>query len=383
MSRIDRLPPYLFVEIDAQKRRALAEGRDVVDLGIGDPDRPTPAALVDVMAAAVRDVAHHRYPAGAGSPRLRRAIAGWLRRRHGATVDPEDQVVVLIGSKEGLAHLPLALLEAGDRVLVPDPGYPVYAEAAILAGGEPVRYPLRAEDGFLPDPDRLAGLIDARTRLLVVNSPHNPTGALAGSDLWGRLLELTRARGLVLVNDGAYLEVVEGPDPARSLLAAADPASDRVLELHSLSKTFNMTGWRVAFAAGHPELVRALRRVKDSVDSGVFGAIQEVAVHALGPAFAELCGPVLSVYPPRRRLVAEALRTVGIEVFPARASFFVWARVPPGEDSLGFCRRVLREHDVVVTPGVGFGPGGEGWFRVSLTAPDERIAEAARRLGRL
>lgn len=383
MSRLRLLPPYLFAEIDAARRAAVAAGRDVVDLGIGDPDRPTPAALVDAAAAALRRPEHHRYPANAGGAPLRQAVAAWLRRRHGAAADPDRHVLALIGSKEGLGHLPLALLAEGDEALVPDPGYPVYSQATVLAGGRPVPYRLRAEHGFRPDWEELARLVTPRTRLLYLNYPHNPTGAGADADLLRQAVAFGARHGLVVAQDAAYLEVAFGAERPPSLLAVADLERERVVEFHSLSKTFNMTGWRVGFAVGHAAVLRDLARVKESLDSGVFGAVQEAAAAGLGEAFPALLAETLAPYPRRRAAVTAALAAAGVEVFPAAATFYIWARVPGGGSSLDFCRHVLDALDLVLTPGVGFGAGGEGWFRISLTAPDARIDEGARRLRRL
>ena len=383
MARIDKLPPYLFTSIDRAKRALLASGRDVVDLGIGDPDRPTPGILVDVMAEAVRDAANHRYPSNRGSDGFRRAVADFMARRHNVAVDPATQVLALVGSKEGIAHLPLALLEEGDRVIGPDLGYPVYGSSTLLAGGVYVPYGLRAKGGFLPDPAEIGGLVDDRTRLLILNSPHNPTGSVASADDYRAVLASVRGRGCVVSNDAAYIEVPAGARRATSLLAACDATSERVIEFHSLSKTFNMTGWRIGFAVGHPEVIASLDRVKQNIDSGAFTAVQVTAVAALGDDFEDLLAEVTGVYAARRAEIAAALSEAGIEVFPSAGAFYIWARVPNGEGSLEFCARVLEEHALVVTPGLGFGPGGEGWFRVSLTASDERITEGARRLRRL
>ena len=381
MGRLDKLPPYLFSAIDAAKEKARSAGVAVVDLGVGDPDLPTPAALVEVMARAVADPTNHCYPAQKGEPLLKEAIARWLARRHGVTVDPVSQVLVLVGSKEGLGHLPLTCVQEGDNVLVPDLGYPVYGQATILAGGEPRAFGLPAANGFIPDLAELEGLMDTRTRMLFLNYPNNPTGAVADSGFWSRLIELCREKDVILVNDAAYLEVtLDGSRPA-SLLKVADPAKDRVIELHSLSKMFNMTGWRIAFAAGHPEVVGDLGRVKESIDSGVFTAVQDTAAHALGEAFETLLNGVMAVYPERRRLMVDALEKAGFEVYDATAPFYVWCRVPAGETSVEFCSRALEEIGVVVTPGTGFGAGVEGWFRISLTASDEDVAEGARRIG--
>ncbi len=380
MGRLAKLPPYLFSAIDKAKSEARARGVKVVDLGIGDPDRPTPQALVDVMAAAVTDPAFHRYPAQRGTGKLKGAIASWLEKRHGARVDPASQILVLIGSKEGLGHLPTTCVEEGDNVLVPDLGYPVYGQATLLAGGTPREFALKAANGFLPDLAELERLADDRTRMIFLNYPNNPTGAVAGADFWKTMVAFCAERNIRLVNDAAYLEVVPGGESALSLLKVADPGRDRVIELHSLSKMFNMTGWRIAFAAGHPELVGDLSRVKESMDSGVFEAVQETAAYGLGEAFDGLLQDVMAVYPERRRIITEALTKVGIEVFPSPATFYVWARVPTDESSIQFCSRALEEIGTVITPGLGFGPGGEGWFRISLTASDEAIAEGAERL---
>ncbi len=380
MGRLEKLPPYLFSAIDAAKAEARAAGVAVVDLGVGDPDRPTPQALLEVMCEAVRKPANHCYPAQKGDALLKQAIAGWLARRHGVKVDAVSQVLVLIGSKEGLGHLPLAYVEEGDNALVPDLGYPVYGQATILAGGQPRLFALRAENGFRPDLAELERLMDDRTRLLFVNYPNNPTGATGDADFWRELIALCGRRGVVLVNDAAYLEVTLDGSRPLSMLKLADPAADQVLELHSLSKMFNMTGWRIAFAAGHPEVVGRLGRVKESMDSGVFTAVQETAVHALGESFAELLAGVVEAYPERRRIMVAALADAGIEVFPTTATFYVWCRVPGKESAVDFCGRALREVGLVVTPGNGFGPGGEGWFRISLTASDADIAEGARRI---
>ena len=379
MGRLDKLPPYLFSAIDAAKQRARAKGVAVVDLGVGDPDLPTPKALVDVMIEAVGRPANHCYPAQYGSGALKQVIADWMEKRHGVKVDPTTQVLVLIGSKEGLGHLPLTCVEEGDNTLVPDLGYPVYGQATLLAGGQPRTFALKAKKGFLPDPQEIDELSDDRSRMVFLNYPNNPTGAVAGSEFWQEMLKVTRRKDLILVNDAAYMEVVNGDIKPVSLLKVANPLEDKVIELHSLSKIFNMTGWRIAFAVGHPEVVGALGRVKESMDSGVFTAVQETAAFGLGDSFDELLSQVMAAYPDRRRVMEKALKEKGFEVFPSPATFYVWSRVPEGQSSIDFCGRVLEELGVVVTPGVGFGTGGEGWFRISLTASDQDIAEGARR----
>lgn len=380
MSRLDKLPPYLFAEIDAACERARAAGVDVIDLGVGDPDRPTPRPLLEVAAVALKDPEHHRYPANRGSRRLREAIARYMRRRFGVEVDPDREVVALLGSKEGIAHLPLAVTRPGDAVLVPDPGYPVYTQGAVLAGIDPIAFPLRPERAFLPDPGEIEALADDRVRLLWLNYPNNPTGAEAGTGLLRPLVSLASRRGWILANDAAYVEVsLDGHRPV-SLLEAVDHRQQRVIEFHSLSKTFNMTGWRLGFAVGSADVVGNLARAKLTIDSGPFGAVQEVATFALGDIFPELLAECLRPYPRRRQVLVEALEAAGIEVFHTAATFYVWARVPAGETSLGFCARLLKVAGIVATPGVGFGARGEGWFRLSLTAPDARVDAAAQRL---
>ncbi len=290
MARLDRLPPYLFAEIDAACARARAAGVDVIDLGVGDPDRPTPKALVEVAAIALKDPEHHRYPANSGSRRLREAIARYMRRRFGVEVDAEREVVALLGSKEGIAHLPLAVTDPGDAILVPDPGYPVYTQGAVLAGVTPIAFPLTADRAFLPDPAEIDARANDRVRLLWLNYPNNPTGAEAGAGLLRPFVDLAARRGWILANDAAYVEMsLDGHRPV-SLLEAVDHRRQRVIEFHSLSKTFNMTGWRVGFAVGHPEVVGALARAKLTIDSGPFGAVQEVATFALGDVCEESAG---------------------------------------------------------------------------------------------
>jgi LL-diaminopimelate aminotransferase len=383
VGRLDKLPPYLFSTIDAAKDKARAAGVQVVDLGVGDPDLPTPRALVEIMAAAVADPKNHCYPAQRGDLKLKQAIASWFQRRHGVALDPVSQILVLIGSKEGLGHLPLTCVEEGDNTLVPDLGYPVYGQATLLAGGEPRPFGLAVDRGFLPYPAEIDGLCDEHSRMIFLNYPNNPTGAVADEAFWQEMLTVARRRNLVLINDAAYMEVLNpaviGSTLPASLLKVADCSSDRVVELHSLSKMFNMTGWRLAFAAGNARVVGDLGRVKDSMDSGVFTAIQDVAAHALGDDFDSLLGEVQAAYPGRRATMESALREAGFEIFPSAATFYVWVKVPGGEGSIDFCARALDEIGVVVTPGLGFGSGGEGWFRISLTASDEDIAEGARR----
>ncbi len=380
MGRLDKLPPYLFSAIDEAKNKARAQGVEIVDFGVGDPDLPTPEPLVNRMMEAVANPEGHQYPAGKGGGDLRRAIALLMETRYGVTVDPDTEVLVLIGSKEGLGHLPLTCVEEGDNTLVPDLGYPVYGQATLLAGGEPRTFPLKAENAFLPDLDHLAGLMDSRTRMLFLNYPNNPTGAVAGPEFWRKVTDLAASKDVVLVNDAAYQEVTFTPEAQTSLLQVADCRVNRVIELHSFSKMFNMTGWRIAFAVGHAGVISNLARVKESMDSGVFTPVQDVAAFALGDGFEKLLAGVMAVYPPRREVIQNALREAGYEIYASGATFYVWARVPAGFSSMEFCSRALQDIGVVITPGNGFGTGGEGWFRISLTASDGDIAEGAKRI---
>jgi LL-diaminopimelate aminotransferase len=374
--RLGRLPPYLFDEIDKAKRRAAEKGTKVIDLAVGDPDLPTPSKIVDRMKEAVGDPANHRYPGYAGSPALRCAIASWFRGRFGVTLDPEHEVLVLIGSKEGLGHLPMAVVNEGEGVLVPDPGYPVYENMSLMAGAEIRRFGIREENSFLPDLAELEAAGDAR--LLFVNYPNNPTGAVANPDFFNSLIDFARSRGVIVCNDAAYSEITFGGYRSQSILAA-EGAMECAIEIHSFSKTFNMTGWRIGFAAGNREILKALAQVKVNVDSSVFGAVQAAAETALSVNHDEN----LRVYERRRGLAFEKLRQMGCHFFMPRGTFYVWARAPGGLSSMEFAVRLLERTGVSVAPGSGFGKNGEGWFRVALTRPEAEIAEGLERMAGL
>ncbi len=372
------LPPYLFADISRTVSRLRAEGQDVISLGIGDPDLPTPEPIIEALTRAARDPVNHRYPESEGLPELRAAIADWYWRRFGVSLDPNSEVVPLIGSKEGIAHIPLALIDPGDIVLVPDPGYPVYTSGAVFAGGEVFYLPLKEERGFLPDLGTVPTEVARRAKLLWINYPNNPTGATADGAFFQEVIEFARQFDIVVCHDAAYTEVAfDGYRPDSFLQVAG--ARDVGVEFHSLSKTYNMTGWRVGMAVGNPELIRALTQVKTNFDSGIPQAIQWAAVTALrGPN--EWVEANNRVYRRRRDLAVEALRAAGFEVRPPKAGFYLWVRTPNGQPSIEFALRLLEATAVVVTPGVGFGPNGEGYFRISLTTPDDRLEEALRRL---
>ena len=378
-SRVERLPPYLFARISqliAQKR---SEGVDVISFGIGDPDLPTPGHILDALKRAADDPANHRYPETEGLPALRAAMAAWYRRRHGVELDPDAEVVSLIGSKEGIGHLPLCVVDPGEAVLVTDPGYPVYEVGAMFAGADVVRLPLREEDGWLPRLDDVPDAVAARARLLWLNYPNNPTGAVADEAFFEQAVEWARRRDIWIAHDLAYADVTFDGYVAPSILEL-DGAREVAIEFNSLSKSFNMTGWRVAMAVGNPTLVDALTRVKSNLDSGVPQAIQEMAITALeGPL--DAVESHNEIYERRRDRVVEALRGLGLRVDPPRASLYVWARLPVGEQSsAAYAERLLEETGVVVTPGIGYGAAGEGYVRLSLTLPDERVDEGLSRL---
>ena len=376
-SRLQSLPPYLFADLDRKKAELESRGVDVISFTIGDPDLPTPEPIVAAARQALGRADNHRYPAYAGSGEFRRAAAAWMKRRYGVDLDPDRQLVALIGSKEGIAHLPFALLEPGQVALCPEPGYPVYANATLLAGGRPVFLPLRPENDFLPDLDAVDPGTARQARLLWLNYPNNPTGAVAGLDFFARAVDFCRRHDILLCSDAAYSEVVLSGEPAPGVLQVPG-AEDTAIEFHSLSKTFNMTGWRVGFAAGNAGAVAALLGFKTNVDSGVFGVVQQAA-EAAWRAWPEIVEPTLAEYRRRARLLAEGLRRLGLEVQPPRATFYLWPEVPGGDD-VAFTERLLEQTGVLVTPGSGFGPSGRGFVRLCLTQPLERIDQA---LGRL
>jgi LL-diaminopimelate aminotransferase len=373
-----RIPPYLFAEIDRKVAAKRAAGVDVITLDIGDPDMPTPSHIVEAGTRALRDPANHRYPSYYGLRALRVAVAEWYGRRFEVELDPDTEVLPLIGSKEGIAHLPIALVDPGDAVLCPDPGYPVYVTGAIMADAEPYHLPLREENGFLPDLAAIPDDVVRRARLLWLNYPNNPTAAVATDEFFRQAIEFCREHDIVLAHDAPYTEIAFDGYRAPSILEY-EGARDVAVEFHSLSKTYNMTGWRAGMAVGNAEVVKLLGQVKTNVDSGIFQAVQLAAIEAMEepPEWLEHRNAVLR---SRHVMVREALAAIGIDVPQPRATFYLWARVPAGFDSIGFAARVLDEVGVNITPGVGFGACGEGYFRVSVTAPDARVEEACERL---
>jgi len=379
--RVEQLPPYLFARISELIAAKRAEGVDVISFGIGDPDLPTPGYLLDRLAEASRDPANHRYPESDGLPELRQAIARWYRTRHGVELDPDAEVVPLIGSKEGIAHLPLCLIDEGDVSLVTDPGYPVYEIGTMFAGGETVRLPLREEDGWLPRLDEVPGEVAVRARILWLNYPNNPTGAVAPISFFETAVKWARANDVVIAHDLAYADVTFGGYVAPSILEV-DGAREVAIEFNSLSKSFNMTGWRIAMAVGNAAVIDALTRVKTNVDSGIPQAIQQMAITALDDPRDSITSHNL-IYERRRDRVVEVLRELGLRVDPPQASLYVWARLPEAEQSSAeFAGRLIEATGVVVTPGASYGDGGEGYIRISLTLPDDQLEAGLDRLSR-
>jgi LL-diaminopimelate aminotransferase len=376
--RLEAVPAYMFAELErrvAEKRQA---GVDVISLGIGDPDRATYPHIVEAMQAAVADPANHRYPTNRGREEFRRACAGFYADRFGVEIDPDSEAIPAIGAKECIYHLCFAFLDAGDVALAADPGYPVYTAGPALAGAEAVLMPLRPELGFVPDLGTIPGEALARARLLFLNYPNNPTGAVVPEGFFERVVELARQHEVLVVHDNSYSETTYDGYVAPSFLAT--PGAKQVgIEVFSLSKGFNMTGWRCAAVLGNADAIASYWRLKTNVDSGLFEAVQLAGAAALtGPR--EPIEQTNAVYARRRDLVMDALRGIGVRIEPPRGTIYVWAPVPDGHTSASFAARVLEEAAVVVSPGSMYGPSGEGFFRISLTTPDDRIADAMERI---
>jgi len=376
--RLKRLPPYLFAEIDRKKREVLARGVDVIDLGIGDPDLPTPPHIIQALQRAAEDPENHRYPSYEGMPAFRQAVADWYAKRFNVRLDPEQEVLTLVGSKEGTAHMPLAFVNPGEVVLVPDPGYPVYAAGTWFAGGEVHWMALRRDNGFLPDLEAIPAETARRAKLMYLNYPNNPTAAVATREFFARVVSFARSHGILVCHDLMYSELkFDGYEPPSFL--EIEGAREVAVEFHSLSKTYSMTGWRLGFCVGNGAALAGLGKVKTNVDSGVFQAVQYAGIAALtGPQ--ELPEQYRRTYQKRRDVAVGGLKALGWDVDVPKGTFFVWAPVPGGLDSRSFATRLLEEVGVVVTPGVGFGPSGEGFYRIALTVAEARLAEAMARL---
>jgi LL-diaminopimelate aminotransferase len=379
--RVRSLPPYLFAAIDKMKQEALAKGVDVIDLSIGDPDLPTLPHIVEAMKQAVEKPEHHRYPSYEGMLSYRMAVSDWYRRRFGVGLDPQTEVLSLIGSKEGIGHIPLAFVNPGDVVLVPSPGYPVYPVSTLFAGGEPYMMPLKEENGFLPDLGAIPGDVLGRAKLMFLNYPNNPTAALAPRGFFEKAINLAKKHNIIVCHDAAYSEVYFDDRKPMSFLEI-DGAMEVGMEFHSLSKTFNMTGWRIGFAAGNREVIGGLGKIKTNLDSGVFQAIQEASIVALATDDTILAR-VRRTYQERRDALYQGLTELGIRAQKPEASFYLWAKVPHPFDSSSFVAHLLQKAGVLGTPGVGFGAPGEGYIRFALTQPVERMQEAVERIRKL
>jgi LL-diaminopimelate aminotransferase len=376
--RVDRIPPYLFAELERKIAEKRAAGVDVISLGIGDPDTPTPARIVEAMKRALDDPSTHRYPSNRGRREFREAVAAFYGSRFGVELDPETQVMPAIGGKECIYNLNFAFLDEGDVALAADPGYPVYTGGPLLAGAEPVLTPLLPERGFVPDLGAIPADARERARLMFLNYPNNPTGAVVPDGFFDEVAGFARANDVLAVHDNAYSELTFDGYVAPSFLAAAG-ALDVGVEVFSLSKSYNMTGWRCAAIVGNADAIAAYWRLKTNVDSGLFEAVQLAGAEALsGPQ--DDVEALRSLYARRRDLVLDALAEIGIELEPPRGTIYVWAPVPEGHTSTSFAEQVLERAGVVVGPGSAYGPNGEGFFRISLTIDDERLAEAVERM---
>jgi LL-diaminopimelate aminotransferase len=379
--RITALPPYLFAEVDRAKQQKIKEGVDVVDLGVGDPDTPTPDYVIESLCKAVRNPETHQYPSYSGSNVFRDAAAQWCAERFGVKLDPATEVITLIGSKEGIAHIPLAFVNPGDYTLCPNPAYPVYAIGTTLADGIPYDMPLREENGFKPDLSAIPKDIVKKSKMIFVNYPNNPTAAIADKKYYKEVVDFGRDNGIIVISDNAYSEIAFDGYKAPSILEIPG-AMDCCVEFHSLSKTSNMTGWRIGFIAGNKDIVAGLGKVKMNVDSGAFLAVQLAGIEALQRSKDFLPG-LNKMYQDRRDALCAGLKSLGLNVTKPKATFYVWAPIPEKYTSIGYAKYLLDSAGIVGTPGVGFGKYGEGYIRFSLTSPIERIQIAVERMKKL
>jgi len=376
--RVKDLPPYLFASIDQMKQKAIQKGVDIINLGVGDPDLPTPSEIIRALQRAVENPLHHQYPSYDGMKSFRQAVASWYEKRFGVSLDPDREVLTLIGSKEGIGHIPLALVNPGDAVLIPSPGYPVYQAATLFAGGQPCTFPLLKENGFIPILSEIPKPILKKSRLLFINYPNNPTAATADLAFFEELASFAKENQIIVCHDAAYSEIYYNGLQQPSFLQARG-AKEVGIEFHSLSKTFNMTGWRLGFAVGHAGVISALGKIKSNIDSGVFQAVQEAGITALNLGPAQL-DAIRSTYQGRRDAFIPLLKELGFKVETPKAAFYVWVETPQGYGSMEFTKLLLEKSGIVTTPGIGFGEAGEGYNRMTLTVPKERLLEAAQRI---
>jgi len=379
-ARLKQLPPYLFAELDRKKDEVRAKGVDVIDIGVGDPDLPTPDHIIDSLCKAAHEPRFHRYPSYSGMNDFRKAVAAWTLKRLGVTLDPLKEVVSLIGSKEGIAHIPLAFINPGDVVLVPSPAYPVYKTATIFADGIPYEMPLLKENGFLPDLDIIPAEILLKAKMIFLNYPNNPTAATATPEFFAKVVAFANKHNIMVCHDYAYSEMAyDGYQPPSFL--ATPGAMEVGIEFHSLSKTYNMTGWRIGWAAGNREIIAGLGQIKSNIDSGIFEAIQIAGIEAMRDDDTWLA-KMRAIYTERRDVVVAGLAKLGLKTISPKATFYVWVEVPQGYDSAGFVAHLLENCGICCTPGNGFGGPGEGYFRIALTVSKERLQEALDRIAK-
>ncbi len=377
--RIKRLPKYLFVEIDAKKQEMIKKGEDIIDMGIGDPDMPTPLPVIDEMKKSVEDPLNHKYPSNKGLKVFRESIAKWFKKRFSVNLDVDNEILPLLGSKEGIAHIPFAFISSKDDiVLVPDPGYPVYNSATIIAGGQPYKMPLLKKNGFVPDFSAIPEGVLKRARIMHLNYPNNPTSAIVDKSFFKEVIELAKKYNIIICHDAAYTEISYGDYRAPSFLEV-DGAKEVGIEFHSFSKTYNMTGWRIAFAVGNKDIINGLAKVKSNMDSGIFQAVQYAGIAALNMDD-DFIKERNKIYEERKNTLVEGLKNIGFDVFEPKATFYVWFSVPRGFTSQSFAMKVLEEAKVIITPGNGFGESGEGYVRAALTVDSSRIKEAIERI---
>lgn len=377
-TRIKKIPPYLFAEIDKKREAAIKRGVDVISLGIGDPDLPTPGYIIESLYRSVQNPANHQYPSYIGSLNFRKAVADWYRRRYNIELDPETEVMALIGSKEGIAHMFWAYIDPEDYALIPDPAYPVYKTGTIFAGGVPYIMPLRAENNFLPDLSAIGIEIAKKAKLMFLNYPNNPTAAVASLEFFQRVVDFAREHNILVCHDSAYIDITFDGYKAPSILQAQG-AKDVCVEFGSLSKPFNMTGWRIGYAVGNKEALANLAVIKTNIDSGQFNSIQDAAIDALeGPE--DQINRMIEVYKKRRDLVVNTLKNIGIDIEKPKGTFYIWAPVPHGYTSAQFAEMLLEQTGVIVSPGNAYGNYGEGYFRISLTISEARLIEALERM---
>jgi LL-diaminopimelate aminotransferase len=379
--KLKKLPPYLFARIDDMKAEALKKGIDLIDISIGDPDIPTPTHIVDAMKVAVEKPEHHQYPSYAGMLSYREAVASWYKRRFGATLDPSSEVLSLIGSKEGIGHLPTAFINNGDIVLYTSPGYPVYQIGALFAGGSGYELPLYEKNGYFPDLKGIPSDVLEKAKLMFLNYPNNPTAATATKAFFKDLIDFALKYNIIVCHDAAYTELYYDGEKPLSFMQI-EGAKEVGIEIHSLSKTYNMTGWRVAFAVGNKDVIGGLGKVKSNLDSGIFQAVQEAAIVALETEDSVL-DELRQVYQERRDVLYEGLSSLGIESTKPEATFYLWARTPKGFDSMSFTSHLLEKAGILATPGSGFGDPGEGYVRFALTVSADRTREAVERIKKI